>query len=139
MIAAGIILLMMPAMMTALDNFRLTDQSDSYVVASGNASPVVTLSQKLYNNATANVKSISSNYSGDAPIASSYASTSRALTITGLNTSVGHYLTVTYSIDGMTDFFGGQTAARVIPILLLLGVVCIIGGASYGAWTKIRE
>lgn len=136
LIVVGLLVLLSPAMLTALDEFRLTDQEDSYVVAAGSSSTTVTLSQTLYGGRTANVQSISSNVTDDAPIASSYATATKVLTITGLDSSTGHYLTVTYSIDGLTDFFGGQTATRAFPMLFVMAILSITGGAVYLAWQK---
>ena len=138
LLGVALLLLFSPAMMDALDNFRLDDQADSYVVGSGVASTTVTLSQALYGGRTANVQSISSNVTDDAPIASSYATATKVLTITGLDNSTGHYLTVTYNIDGLTDFFGGQTAARAFPLLFVMAILAIAGGSVYYAWSNLK-
>ena len=136
LIAAGIILLMLPAIMLAIDQFRLTDQADPFLVPSGANSTAVTLSQELFNDDTSNVSSIASNITTDAPIASSYVSATQALTITGLQTGSDHYLTVTYSIDNLGDYFGAAAGSRVLPVLLILGILCIVGGAGYQAFRR---
>ena len=138
-IAAVIIILMLPAMLLGIDDFRLQDQADPFVVASGATSANVTLSQDLYSDDTINVSSITSNTTGDAPIANSYTSATNVLNITGLDSGSSHYLTVTYSVDRLGDYFGAGAGAKVIPVLLILGILCIVGGAGYQAFSRIRE
>jgi len=127
---------MLPAMMLSIDQFRLTDQADPFLAASGANSTTVTLSQELYNDDTANVSSITSNVTSDAPIANSYVAATQVLTITGLQTGSDHYLTVTYSIDNLGDYFGAAAGSRVLPVLLILGILCIVGGAGYQAFRR---
>ncbi len=138
LIAAGIIILMLPAMLLGLDQFRLQDQVDPFVVNAGATSANVTLSQDLYNDETLNA-SISSNVTTDAPIANSYVSATNVLNITGLDSTLSHYLIVTYSIDSLSDYFGASAGAKVVPVLLILGILCIVGGAGYQAFSKVRE
>ena len=137
LIAAGIILLLLPAMILAIDQFRLADQVDPFVVTTGAAANTtsVTLSQDLYGDETRNA-SVSSNVTGDAPVASSYVSSTNVLTISGLLADTSHYLTVTYKIDRLGDYFGAGAGARVVPVLLVLGVLCIVGGAGYQAFRR---
>ena len=137
LIAAGIIILLLPAMLLGIDQFRLVDQVDPFTVDTGGAVTTanVTLSQDLYGNQTRNA-SVSSNVTADAPIASGYVSATNVLNITGLQDSAAHYLTVTYSIDRLGDYFGAGVAAKVIPVLLILGILCIVGGAGYQAFGR---
>lgn len=137
LIAAAIIILLLPAMLLGIDQFRLTDQVDPFVVATGGGvtSANVTLSQDLYGDETRNA-SVSSNNTADAPIASSYTSSTNVLLITGLEASVSHYLTVTYSINNLGDYFGAGAGAKVVPVLLILGIMCIVGGAGYQAFRR---
>lgn len=134
MIGAVIVILLLPAAIISIDDFRLADQEDEFIVSTGGAetSKDVTLSQELFGDETRNA-SVSSNVTADAPIASSYASATQALTVTGLAVSESHRLTVTYKIDALTDYWGAGTGARVWPIMLILGVIGIIAGAVYNA------
>lgn len=137
-IAALIIILMLGAVVTALDSFRLDEQVDPFTVTSGNTSAQLTLSQSLYNADTANVISITSNTTTDAALPSTYVSATKVLTITGLDSTASHYLYVTYYRDGLEEYFGAQTASRTVPVLLILGVISIVGGAVYLAWSKFN-
>jgi len=137
LIAAAIILLFLPAVITSLDDFRLESQIDPFSVTTASATTsAVTLSQDLYNDDTVNVDSVSSNYTLDNPIASSYASATNALTVSGLSANVTRTLTVTYEIDALTDYTGAGTATKVVPVLMILGVLCIVGGAGYNAFSR---
>ena len=137
LIAAGIIILLLPAILLGLDQFRLADQVDPFAVDTGvgETSAIVTLSQDLYGDETRNA-SITSNVTADAPIASSYASATNSLNVTGLQASTSHYLTITYSIDRLGDYLGAGAGAKVVPVLLILGILCIVGGAGYQAFRR---
>jgi hypothetical protein len=137
LIAAGIILFFLPGILLSLDTFRLEDQVDPFVVttAAGVTSANITLSQDLYNDETRNA-SITSNLTTDAAIAFSYTSATNVLLVTGLTADASHYLTVTYSIDALGDYYGAGVSARVIPVLMVLGIMCIVGGACYQAFGR---
>lgn len=139
LIAAGIIILLLYAMILALDQFRLEDRTDYFTVASGATSANVTLTQDLYNDDTQNVSSVSSNVTTDAAVASTYTSSTNVLLISGLDSSASHYLTVVYSIDRLGEYYGAGAASRVLPVLLILGIISIVGGAVFQAYSKVRE
>lgn len=136
-IAVVIIILALPAVLVSLDDFRLDEQVDTYVVTTDNVTTTysATLSQDLYNDDTRNA-SVSSNYTSDAPIASSYTSASNTLSITGLAVSRTRMLTVTYDIEGLNDYFGAGTGARIIPLLIILGTLAVVAGAVAYAWHR---
>lgn len=134
LVAAVIIILMLPAAILAVDQFRLSDQTDPFVVPSGSSASEVTLSQDLYGDETRNA-AVSSNVTTDAPIASTYTAATNVLAITGLDDEEEHYLTVTYKIDRLADYFGAGAGSKVLPVLLVLGVLCIVGGAGYHAFS----
>ncbi len=137
LIAAVIIILMLPAVLLSIDDFRLVDQKDPFNVttAAGVTSANITLSQDLYGGNTANA-AVSSNETDDAPIAASYTTATNVLNITGLVESNTRRLDVTYSIDRLGDYFGAATGSKVLPILMILGILCIVGGAGYAAWNR---
>lgn len=134
LIAALIAILLMPAAITSIDSFRMMDQTDEYNVSTAEnaTSTTVTLSQELFGDETRNV-SASSNLTTDAPIASSYTSASQVLTVTGLDDDADRLLTVEYKIDGLSDYWGAGTGARVWPIMLILGVIGIVTAGVYNA------
>lgn len=130
LIAAIIIILMMPACLVSINEFRMAEQVDEYNVTTGGGvtEADVVLSQDLFSDETRNADA-TSNLSSDAPIASTYASATNTLTITGLEASADRRLTVTYQIDALSDYWGAGTGTRVWPILLILGVLGVVTGA----------
>ena len=136
-LGAVIILLFIPSAMDSIDDFRTTEQVDAYDITTGGGVTTanVTLSQELFGDETRNA-SVSSNMTVDAPIASSYVSNTQALNVIGLEASTERRLTVTYAIDALDDYPGAGVAARVWPILLILGVIGIIVAAVYNATQK---
>lgn len=138
-IAACLIILLLPATVAAINDFRMTDYEAGYMVTTGGGetSADVELSQELFNDDTSLV-SVSSNSTNDAPIPSTYVDATDTLTIIGLNQSTTRLLTLTYSINALEDYVGAGIASRVWPIFLVLGVIGLIVGAVYNA-TKHGE
>lgn len=132
LIAAVIVILLMPATLISIDAFRLTDQEDEYNVttAAGVTAYNATLSQELFGDNTA-LASVSSNLTTDAPIASSY--DNQVLNVTGLTADASRRLTITYSRDNLGDYWGMGTVARVWPLMLGFGVLGIVVAGVYNA------
>lgn len=137
MIGAILVILLMPATLLSIDDFRMADFQNEYNVATGAGENTtsVTLSQELYGDETRNAI-VTSNVTADAPIASSYTSSSRALLVTGLAASESRRLTVDYQIDALEDYWGAGLGSRVWPLFLILGVLGIVAGAVYNATRK---
>lgn len=136
LIAAGVIVLMMAGFMSALNSFMVKTQTDPYTVttAAGVTSANVTLSQDLYAGATSRV-TVSSTDTTDNPIAWTYTTATRVLLVTGLEANTSRTLTIAYDIDNLTVFWGAGVTAKVIPTLLLLGVLSIVAGGVRSAFT----
>ena len=134
LLGAVVIILMMAAVLTAVNDFRMTEYEESHVATTGGAETTydVTLSQELFSDETYNAV-VTSNVTADAPIPSSYASATQILTVTGLEASETRLLTITYQIDSLEDYFGASLGARVWPLMLVLGVIGVIVGAVYNA------
>lgn len=133
LLGAVVIILMMAAVLTAVDNFRMTEYEESHIVTTANVTTApVTLSQELFSDETYNA-GVTSNVTADAPIPSSYVSSTQVLTVSGLAVSETRLLTITYQIDALEDYFGASLGARVWPLMLVLGVIGVIVGAVYNA------
>jgi len=137
LLGAVVIILMMAAVLTAVNDFRMTEYEEGHAAATGGAETThdITLSQDLFSNATYNAV-VTSNLTTDAPIPDSYASATNVLTVTGLTANTSRLLTITYQIDALEDYFGAGLGARAWPLLLVLGVIGIIAGAVYSAAKK---
>jgi len=134
LVGACIIILLLPAILGSVNDFRMTDYEEPHIVATGGAETTadITLSQALFGDNTYNA-SITSNVTADAPIPSSYASATKVPTVSGLETSETRRLTITYKIDSLENYYGAGLGARVWPLMLVLGVIGVIVGAVYNA------
>lgn len=137
-IAAGIVMMMMGGVMTAIHTFRGADFTEPHIIATagGVTSDTITLAADVMDGDNTNVKLSSTNVL-DAPVPFAYVASSRQLTVNGLNASDTRTLTITYpvlQVDGFTD-----TAARFFPAYWILGVICLIGGAAYSAFRHGEE
>jgi len=136
-IGAALIVLLIPAIMISLDSFRLTDQEEPHNVTTGASvtSANLTLAQDLYNDDTVNA-SVTSNLTSDAPVPSTYTASTNVLLVTGLDDSATRQLTVTYSVDALTDYWGAALGSRTIPLFIILAALGIIGGSVYQAYSR---
>ena len=133
-IAACLVILLLPATLYAINDFRMTDYEEGHNITTEAAETTasVQLSQKLFNDDTSLV-SASSNCTQDAPIPSSFVPATDILTITGLAEDTSRLLTLTYKIDALEDYMGAGIGARVWPIFLVLGVIGLVVSAVYSA------
>ncbi len=138
LLAAVVVILFLPASLTAINDFRMTDFPESHLLTTTNVTTSsVTLTQAVFNDSLTNI-SLSSNNTGDAPLATSYTAATKTLALDGLQTGVTRNLIVTYKINALTDYTGGEIATRVWPLCLILGVIGLIVAAVYNA-TKHGE
>lgn len=135
-ISACLVILLLPATLLAINQFRTVDWWEPYDIDTG-ANPYtdITLTQELFKGKTYNVTVVSDNEL-DAPIPFSYNKTSRVLRVTGLKTNDSRRLELTYKIDNLQDYLGAGIGAAVWPIFLVLGVIGIIAGAVYNAMRR---
>ena len=100
-------------------------ETDAANTAVGVASANITLTYDPWNNLTSKVTNISSNVSGDAPVASAYTTGINRLLITGLSENKTRTVTTTYSnaalVDGTSDFTGYAPLLLVSPMLVHIG------------------
>lgn len=133
-----LIVLMFGAILLSLDTFRLTAYEEDHIVTtSGSTQATMVLSQDLYDGDTAGV-TVTSNVTNDAPIPSTYATSTNTLTVTGLEDGQSHRLTVSYNIDALGDYWGAQTASRTIPLIIIIGCIAAIGAAIYATTQGIQ-
>ncbi len=136
-IAACLIVLLLPSTFAAINEFRSTDYVEPHTVATGVGvtEADVVLSQELFGGRTYNAAIASDNVS-DLPIPDSYVEATQTLTVTGLNADDTRTLTITYKIDALEYDIGVGIATRVFPIFLVLGVIGLIAGAMYNAFHR---
>jgi len=110
-----------------IKTWRTDDTSEDFEVSTGSGvtSANVTLSYNLYQEALAEVQSITSNDTDDIPIASTYTDATKVLLITGLDDEETHALTVDYyaETDSIVMRVLGPFLSFLIFGFLLMGIV----------------
>ena len=134
LIGACIVILLLGAVMTGVNDFRMEDQVATYDVTTGGGVTTadVTLTEALFGGETYNA-AVSSNITGDTPLASAYVAGTKALTVSGLDASSTRRLTVTYKIDAQDAYPGAGLGASVIPVMIILGCIGLVAAAAYSA------
>jgi len=115
---------------TGIHNWRSSTSTESYVVTTGGGVTAanITLGHDLYQAATGEITTISSNNS-ETPIASSYTEATKVLLVGALNASETRTLTVAYAAE--TD----DTVMRALgPFLSFLIFGGLIGAILFGIW-----
>ena len=110
-----------------IKTWRTNDTSEDFEVSTavGVTAANVTFSYNLYLEALAEVQSISSNDTGDIPVAAVYTDATKLLNITGLNDDAVHSLTVAYyaETDSLVMRVLGPFLSFLIFGFLLMGIV----------------
>jgi hypothetical protein len=138
LIGAGICLLMLGGIMSAIKAARGSNFTEPHIIATGGGitQENITLAATVMDGLNTNVIVTSTNPL-DAPIPFALNAITKQLTVTGLNASDTRTLTITYPIsdlDGFTD-----EVVRFIPAFWIIGVLCCIGGAGYLAFRPDRD
>ena len=110
-----------------IKTWRTDDTSEDFEVSTGSGvtSANVTLSYNLYQEALAELQSITSNDTDDIPIANTYTDATKVLLITGLDDEETHALTVDYyaETDSIVMRVLGPFMSFLIFGFLLMGIV----------------
>lgn len=109
------------AIIQGVHTWRTDDTTEQFAVstAAGVTTANVTLGGTLFQNATSEVVSITSNVTGESPIASAYTSATQVLLVAALTPNTTHTLTINYYADT-----SDSVVYAIGPYLALL----IIGG-----------
>ena len=131
-----ITLAFMTDVFTSVHEARTADTTvaANVTTGAGDVDADVTLIRDLYNNELGYVTSITSNVTGDTPVASSYVAATRTLTIRGLTANAGHDLTVVHEYDQTSEFTGTGQTLGIYPTLILLGLLALGGRLIWGIW-----
>jgi len=134
MLGAAVVILLLGAVIFAVNDFQTTDVQEPYNITTGaNVTTTdIILTQELFGDNTISAE-VTSNLTSDAPIPSEYDSTTQTLTVAGLVESESRRLTIDYKTDGLWNFPGAGIATRMWPVLLVLGVIGLIIGAIVAA------
>ena len=106
-------------------------ETDSLVSDNGvNYIGSITLNRPLCKNYITSVTSVSSNLSGDAPVADNYTTLTQVLNLTGLTDNGTRTITTVYDYAAIGFFTGLNSVLTIGPTILVLGF--IVGGAVVG-------
>ncbi len=128
----GIVFLcfLIPIAFIAINNAQIESYEDTFpgVTTDGSSTASVTLTNTPNPNRAASITEIISDLGSDAPLLQTLNTTSRAVTVTGLNTTATRTLTVTYQI--LPDIFATLPYAALLMeiflYLLILGLVVLL-------------
>ena len=111
-----------------------TLQSESVATGVGQTTANVTLDYDLYQAVTAEVQSISSNITGETPVASAYTEATKVLLVSGLDASATRTLGIQYYAE--TE----DTTMRVLgPFLAGIGFLILVGLIIWGMFGGKRR
>ena len=126
LIGLMIVGLLLSPFMDSIMDFRTDEPSESYTVATGAGATTanVTLSNTLWDDDTSSI-SMTSNATLDSPTVSAYNTSTRVLTVAGLQASTSRTLTVTYSTEGLADYAAADTAVEFSPVILVAAMLAL--------------
>lgn len=136
LIGACVIVLLLSAVVTGVQDFRSTSYTEAHgaqVTNAATTSANITLTQDLFMDRTSEVTSVSSGLGTDVPLVYSYTAASNILVVSGLTADATRTLTVVYKIGNLTDYWGVDLASRTILTFLVLGIIGLVAGAVYHA------
>ena len=136
-IGIAIVMVVFPIIMAATHDVQSDNQTQVFagvVTGAGETSANVTLTYELYNDAVAYVTSITSSLETDVPVASSYNSATKALTVGGLTAASTRTLTVNYENEALVNFTGMDAIVGITPLLIWVSIIAVVVGGIYLAF-----
>jgi hypothetical protein len=138
LIGVVVVIMMLGAMMLALNAFRGTEISAPYNVTTDGSTEeaTVVLANDVLDDNLIHI-AVTSSDGDDAPVPFTYVESTKSLTITGLAISTTRTLTVVYQAvaqDGIVDLL-----AKYFPVFLILGIIAVVAGIIYSAVEHARN
>jgi hypothetical protein len=137
LIGVVVVIMMLGAMMLALNTFRAEAITAPYNVTTDGSTEqaAVTLANDVLDDNKINI-TVTSSDQDDAPIPFTYVASTNVLTITGLAISTTRTLTVIYDTAAQNQIV--DLLAKYFPVFLILGIIAIVGGLIYTAVQNAR-
>jgi len=136
-IGVGVILLLMSMMMTAVKGSTTAPRTDSFSVTTGGGetTAIIGTQEFPWKGLTSSVETISSSQPTlDFPLCSFVSG--NEVTVSGLDASQTRVLTVTYLYDSNQGFMGASQMATIVPLLLWVGIICLVIGLGMAVFKK---
>jgi len=132
LIMIAVLMIMFPLVMTATHDLQTDDQVDADLAITTDD---VTLTVSLWKAEVASVLSIVGNGTEEAGAitAASYVEATKVLTLAGVTDSTT--ATVTYEMDGLTDYTGMGTLVGITPLLIWIAILAAVLG---GIWFSVK-
>lgn len=129
-VAISVALLMFPLILDGAEEIATdaTTDIEQKTTGVGETSATVTLTSDPWNNAVANITSVTSSTTTDtSPTASTYNASTNVLTVTGLAASTTRTLTVGYNYNAVSSYTGMENVVEIAPLVVFSGM--FLGGA----------
>jgi len=109
-----------------IKGWRTNDTTESFSVTTGAAETTsnMTLGYDLYQAATAEIVSMTSNITGETPVASAYTEATKFLVLAGLNPASVHTITINYLAE--TDDSVMRVLGPFLAVLIIGGCIAFI-------------
>ncbi len=131
-VVIGVVALLMlyialPVIPQAVESFRTDVKTQNYNISTavGSTNTSVALSNSLWNSDVSYVTGISSNTTGDSPVADNYTVASRSLSISGLAGNTTRLLSVDYRAAGLTSNPAADQASTFLPGIVV-GLIILV-------------
>lgn len=123
-----VMILFLPGLFDKVADARVDPATQQFSVTTGVGVTTanVTLNQPNFHENSVEGISVESDNSDDVPAPTDYVSSTRALTIGGLEAGYTRALTVDFEVEALDDSF--DVGVSVVPYLLLFGVIALIIG-----------
>ena len=134
-----LIILLSGTMLGGIDEAKTDDRTDTILVvtAANGGSPTTgtaVLVAELYDDAIANVVSITFNDAREVATPTLYTALTRTLTVGGLNDDASRSLTITYKVDALADYTAVGSFFGFLPLIVVIAAVVIVIAAMVGAF-----
>lgn len=136
LIGVGLVLAMMGTVFAGISEAQTDERTDELgsTTGIGETEDDVVLVGSLYGAAITSVTSIVSSLESDVPVADSYVSGTRTLTVTGLTADQSRILDVSYLVESDIGD-ASNTFLSLMPLFIIVGCLLLIGGAI---WVAVR-
>ena len=108
------------------------------VTGVGETSAVETLSYSNYFEDLTDM-SVTSDNEDDSPAITDYDETDYDTTVSGLNANDSRILTITYAREAHQEFWGTPQLLRLLPFLIIIGLVGVCLWGLYSSWQNRRR
>lgn len=124
----------------AINSVITESYSENYetVTGVGETSAVETLSYANYFEDLTDM-SVTSDNEDDSPAITDYDETDYDTTVSGLNANDSRILTITYAREANQQFTGVSQLLRLLPFLLIIGLVGVCLWGLYSSWQNRRR